>query len=169
MKTVRVIRLVVVLTGFVAFATPRAYAQSEVDPDHFGSSSMEPITQSKAKAGVAADMGKVRFAGKVTLPYTVQCAGKRLPPGTYSLSLHSDGKTGRAILNQQTQTIEIAGVVRIPVDNRARNALFVECIGKTHRLSAIHVAELDLVFDPNRQVEPGSNGKPRRIERLPLT
>ena len=168
-KTVLVIRLLVVLTGFVAFATPRAYAQSEVDPDHFGSPSTEPIPQSKAKAGVAGEMGKVRFAGKVTLPYTVQCAGKRLPPRTYSLSLHSDGKTGRAMLNQQSQTIEIAGVVRIPVDNRARNELFVECIGKTHRLSAIHVAELDLVFDPNRQVEPGSNGKPRRIERLPLT
>jgi len=168
-KTVSVIRLLVVLTGFVPFATPRGYAQSEVDPDHFGSPNTEPIPQSKAKAGVAAEMGKVRFAGKFTLPYTVQCAGKRLPPGTYSLSLHSDGKTGRALLNQQSQTIEIAGVVRVPADNRARNALFVECIGKTHRLSAIHVAELDLVFDPNRQAEPGPNGKPTRIERLPLT
>jgi hypothetical protein len=73
------------------------------------------------------------------------------------------------MLNQKSQTIEVAGVVRIPADNRARNTLFVECIGKTHRLSAIHVAELDLVFDPNRQAEPASHGKTRRIERLPLT
>ncbi len=118
MKTVWVIRLLVVLTGFVAFATPRGYAQSEVDPDHFGAPNTEPIPRSKTKAGVATEMGKVRFAGKVTLPYTVQCAGKRLPPGTYSLSLHSDGKTGRAMLNQKSQTIEVAGVVRIPADSR---------------------------------------------------
>jgi len=168
-KTLWVIRLLVVLTGFVAFATPRGYAQSEVDPDHFGSPNTEPIPQSKTKAGVAAEVGKVGFRGKVTLPYTVQCAGKRLPPGTYSLSLHSDGKTGRARLNQKDQTIEIAGIVRVPADSRERSALFVECIGNTHRLSAIHVAELDLVFDPNRRVDPASDGKPKRIERLPLT
>jgi hypothetical protein len=168
-KTVSVIRLLVVLMGLVAFVTPRAYAQSEVDPDHFGSPIVEPFPQSKTKAGVAAERGKVRFSGKFTLPYSVQCAGKKLRPGTYSLSLHSDGKIGRAILNQKSQTIEIAGVVRAPADSRERNALFVECIGKTHRLSAIHVAELDVVFDPNGPVERASDGKPRRIERLPLT
>jgi hypothetical protein len=163
------IRLLVVLTGFVAFAaTPRSYAQSEVDPDHFGSPNTEPFPQSKTKAGVADETRKVRFSGKFTLPYTVHCAGKKLPPGTYSVSLHSDGKIGRAMLNQKSQTIEIAGLVRVPADSREHNALFVECIGKIHRLSAIHVAELDLVFDPNGQVERASDGKPRRMEKLQL-
>jgi hypothetical protein len=168
-KTAWITRLLVVLTGSVAFATPRAYAQSEVDPDHFSSPNTESFPQSKTKAGVAAETPKVRFSGKFTLPYAVQCAGKKLPPGTYSVSLHSDGKFGRARLNQKSQTIEIAGVVRVPADSRERNALFVECIGKTHRLALIHVAELDVVFDPSRPVERASDGKPRRMEKLELT
>jgi hypothetical protein len=168
-KTISILRLFALLTGFVAFAPSRGYAQSEVDPDHFGSPNTESFPQSKTKTGVATETPKVRFRGKFTLPYTVQCAGKKLPPGTYSVSLHSDGKTGRAMLNQKSHTIEIAGVVRVPADSRERNALLVECIGKTHRLSAIHFAELDLVFDPNRQAERASDPKARRMEKLQLT
>jgi hypothetical protein len=130
---------------------------------------MESFPQSKTKASVAAETRKVRFSGKFTLPSTVRCAGKKLPPRTYSVSLHSDGKIGRAMLNQKSQTIEIAGVVRPPADSRERSALFAECIGKTHRLSMSHVAELDLVFDPNRQVQRASNGIARRMEKLELT
>jgi hypothetical protein len=167
-KTAWIIRLLVVLSGLVAFATPRGYAQSEVDPDHFGSPNTESFPQSKTKAGVAAETRKVHFSGKFTLPYTVECAGKKLRPGTYSVSLHSDGQIGRAMLNQKSKSIEIAGVVRAPADSRERNALFVECIGKTHRLSAIHVAELDLIFDPNRPLERASDGKPSRMEKLQL-
>ena len=169
MKVTDVMRLFAVLAGFAALEAPRGYAQSEIDPDHFDSPNTEPFLQSKTKVNVGAAMEKVRFSGKVNLPYSVQCAGKGMPPGNYSLSISSDGKTGRARLNQKSQTIEIAGVVHMPADSRARNALFVECVGKSHRLSAIHVKEMELVFDPDSQVEHTSDGKPRRTEQLLLT
>jgi hypothetical protein len=107
----------------------------------------------------------VRFDGKVTLPYTLMCAGKKLLPGRYMVSLRSDGKTGRATLNQKGQTLEIAGAVRLPSDPHARNILLVECLGKAHRLSAIHVNEMELVFDWGPQVE---HDKERRTEKLLL-
>jgi hypothetical protein len=162
-------RLLVVLAGFVALQAPRGYAQSEIDPDHFDSPNTEPFLQSKTKVNVGAAIGKVRFSGKVNLPYSLRCPGKTLPPGAYALSISSDGKIGRATMNKEGQTFEIPGAVRLPGDSRSRNAVLVECIGKTHRLSAIHLKEMAVVFDSDSQVGHMSDGKPRRTEKLLLT
>jgi hypothetical protein len=43
--------------------------------------------------------------------------------------------------------------------------LLVECLGKDHRLSAIHVKEIELVFDSDPQVEYMSDGKLKRTEK----
>ena len=168
MKAVQVIRILLILAGFAALATPGSYAQSEIDPDHFESPNTEPFPQPKTKAAKGTEMGRVFFSGEFRLPYSLQCAGKRLLAGNYSLALHSDGKIGWVTLNQKGRTTEIAGVVRLPADSRARNALFVERSGNTRRLSAIHVAELDLVLDPDQEGKRDSGGRPRRIEKLPL-
>ena len=169
MTAAHITRLLVVLVGFATLAAPRGCAQSEIDPDHFDSPNTEPFSQSKVKVGVGPGMDKVRFSGKFKLPYSVRCAGKTLPPGSYSLSISSDGKIGRATLNQKSQTLEIVGTVRLPPDPRARNTLLVECIGKAHRLSAIHVREMELVFAADPQLEHTPDSKPRRTERLLVT
>jgi hypothetical protein len=169
MKAAKFMKLLAILAGFAALATPRSYAQSEIDPDHFDSPKAEPFLQSKTKVDSGAAMGKVCFSGKVSPPHNVLCAGKRLPPGNYSLSVSSDGRTGRATLNQKRQTFEIPGAVRLPADSHARNTLLVECIGKAHRLSAIQVKEMELVFAADPQLEHTSDVKPRRTEKLLLT
>lgn len=168
MKAAKMIKLLVILGGLAALATPCCYGQSEIDPDHFDSPNTEPFPQPKTKEGNTAEAGKVRFDGKVTLPYTVICAGKKLPSGRYTVSLRSDRKTGRATLNQKGQTLEIAGAVRLPSYPHASNILLVECLGKAHRLSAIHVNDLELVFDSAPQVEQTSDDKQRRTEKLLL-
>jgi hypothetical protein len=85
------------------------------------------------------------------------------------VSLRSGGKTGRATLNQKGQTLEFAGAVRLPADPPARNILLVECLGKAHKLSAIHVKDVELVFDSAPRVEHTFDGKLRRTEKLLLT
>ena len=169
MKVTHVMRVLVVLTGFAALQAPRVYAQSEIDPDHCDSPNTEPFSQSKTKVDVGRAMQNVRFSGKVNLPYSVQCAGKTLPPGNYSLSISSDGKIGRATMNKKGQTFEIPGAVRLPGDSHSRSTVLVECIGKIHRLSAIHVKEMEVVFDSDPQVAHTSDAKPRRTEKLLLT
>jgi hypothetical protein len=169
MKTAKIVNLLVLLAGLATVATPCCYSQSEIDPDHFDSPNTDPFPQRQTRGGIATETGRVRFEGKVTLPYSLICAGKRLLPGRYNVSLRSDGKTGRATLNQKGQTLEIAAAVRLPAEPHARNTLLVECLGKTHRLSAIHVQEIELVFDSDPQVEHMSNGKSKRTEKLPLT
>src|SRR5260370_39405837 len=96
MKIAKIMKLFAILAGFAALATPRGYGQSEVAPDHFDSPNTEPFRQTKTKEGDAAETGKVHFDGKVTLPYSLICAGKRLLPGLYTVSLRSDGKTARS-------------------------------------------------------------------------
>jgi len=158
-----------VLAGFAILATPRGYAQSEIVPDHFDSPNTEPFLQSKTNGDVGEAMSKVRFSGKVNLPYSVHCTGKRLLPGRYTISLRSDGKTGRATLTQKGRTLEVAGVVRLPANTRARNTVLVESVGKAHRLVAIHLEEMELVFAADPQLEHTSNGQARRTENLVLT
>jgi hypothetical protein len=157
MRTAKITKILFFLVGFAVFATLRCYGQAEVDPDHFDSPSDVARTE------------KARFDGKVTIPYSVTCNGKRLQPGRYMVSLRSDGKTGRVTLNQNGQTIEIAGAVWPPAASHAGNSVLVECIGKAHRLAAIHVAEMELVFDSGPQVEQTFDGKQRRTEKLLLT
>jgi hypothetical protein len=168
MKTPKMIKLLVILTGFAALATPCCYGQSDAFPDQFDSPNTEPFTQPKTKEDVAAKTGKIRFDGQVTLPYGLRCAGERLLPGRYTILLRSDGKTGRATLTRKGQTVEIAGVARLPADKHARNTLLVECTGKAHRLAAIRVEETELVFDADPQLEHTSDGQPSRTEKLVL-
>jgi hypothetical protein len=167
-KAAHVMKILLVLAGFATFAIPRGFAQSEIDPDHFDSPNTEPFLQSKTKADVGAEIGKVRFSGKFNLPYSVQCAGKRLQPGNYLLALRSDGKTGWVTLNQKGQAIGISGLVHNQAHKPANHALIIEHDGKMRRLSVIQVAELELVLDPNRQIERSSRNRLRRIEKLPL-
>jgi len=159
MKTANFMSLLLVLGGFAALATPGA----------FDSPNTEHFPRPTSKEAVAVVTEQVRFNGMFTLPYSLRCAGKRLLPGRYTISLRSDGTAGRATLTQKDQTLEVLGVVRPPVDARARSAVLVECIGKARRLAAIHLEKIELVFDVDRQVKPMPQGKAKRTERLLLT
>ena len=168
----KVISIMGVLAGCVGLATlggSPARAQSEVDPDHFESSNVEPFE--RAKLNAHSEATAIRYDGKFTLPYTVQCNGKSLPPGRYSVSLHSDGKTVQATLKQGRRAIGIPAVVHKQAHKNKSDALVVELNGKTRRLSAIQVAELelDLIFEPQPPMESSSDSKPKRFEKLLLT
>ena len=92
-----------------------------------------------------------------------------LPPGHYSVSLRLDGKIGVARLIHNGQTIQFAGHLRLPAAGRTPDAVFVECLGETHRLSAIHLEQLDFVIGPDLLVKQTWDGKPKRFEKLSLT
>lgn len=160
MKVMYVLRILACLAVAFLFESPRAYAQSEIDPDHFEA---QPLQQAKPATSQV-----VHYDGKFKLPYEVRCNGKSLRPGSYSLSFNSSGSIGRVTLRQKGEPIEITGVLYLQAHREGRNVLFVESDGITRRLSAIHVAALDLVFDKKQQADQTSRPK-IRIERLPLT
>ncbi len=109
MKVVSIIRMFAGLAGLAALGGSPAYGQAEIDPNHFEAPNVEPLE--KAKTNANSQAASVRYEGKFSLPYIVQCNGVSLRPGNYSVSLRSDGKVGHATLNQGGQAIGITGVM----------------------------------------------------------
>jgi hypothetical protein len=155
------------LSGLLPLGAPPARAQFEIDPEHFESPNVEPFNKVKTDAG--SDVGRISYDGKFRLAYSVACNGKSLRPGRYSVSLRYDGTVARATLNHDGQTIGIGGVVHRQAHSRGSDALLVERKGTTRRLSAIQVAKLDFVLDPEPRITNPTYGEPWRLERLPLT
>ena len=135
-------------------------------PDHFEAPNTEPFD--KVKTDTTSDVGTIHYDGEFRLANTVQCNGKSLRPGRYSVSIRYDGKVARATLNQDGQAIGIGGVVHRQAHRMGNDALIVELQGTTRRLSAIQVAKLDF-FVLDQEPENSTHSEPRRIERLPLT
>lgn len=163
----RFLTFLAVLVGVIALSGFSSRAQTEIDPDHSDS----PNTQlfEKAKPNASSEAVTIHYEGKFSLPYTVQYSGKGLRPGKYSVSLLSDRKVGQAILNRRGRAIPIPGVVPKQANKHQTDAILAQVDGRTRRLSAIHISELDWVLDPATQLESSSHCKPKRFERLPPT
>lgn len=167
MKVPSLFRRFAGVVGIFLFVSLGAYAQSEIDPDHFDSPNTEPIPQPKVTAN--SQSRETQFDGKFTLPYTVQCGGKSLPPGKYSFFFRSDGKVGQGVMKSKNQTVGILGVVHRQARKTGRDALIVENKRSTRTLSVIQVAELDFVLDAKPEMNNASNNKSSRSESLPVT
>ncbi len=169
MNVRHILKFLVLSAGFAVIAAPRASAQSEIDPDHFGDANTQPFPQPNSKTPTDASIKPVSFSGKLALPYGMKCAGKKLPAGGYAMSLRFDGQTGDLKLNQKGQTIQISGKARKLADGQTLNAFFVERVGSTHSLAAVRVKELQLDFSAASQPARPSRSKPKRLEELPIT
>jgi len=130
----------------------KAHAQFEVDPDHF-----ETTEGPTPKA-------QMHYEGKVTLPYTVLCDGRSLPPGKYSVSLDSDGRTGQLTMLREGKAFRIQGVAQKQI-HQAPNSLVVERSGGLPELSLIHAYPMDLKFADGIKQKPGAG---RTVEKLVL-
>src|SRR5215468_3474016 len=154
MKTAEIPAYAIGLTVLImAVGGSRAHAQFEIDPDHF-----ETTDTPTPKA-------QVHYEGKVTLPYTVQCDGRSLPAGKYSVSLDSDGRTGQVIMLRNGQAFKIQGIAQ-KQNHQARNSLVVERSGGPPELSMIHAYPMDLKFADG--IKQKSGGEHRTMERLEL-
>ena|SRR5215469_8927798 len=150
------------LAAGILLAAPSARAQFEIDPDHFESPNMGPFHQSKTKANSEAAAATVRYEGRVRLPYSVQCNGRRLRQGKYAISLRSDGKVGQVKLSRKDETMHIGGVVEKQARRAGSDALFVVLNRGVRKLSQIQIAQLDLILS-------ASDSRPERIDRFILT
>jgi hypothetical protein len=154
MKIMRIIRYILGLTVLTTLVgASQAHAQSEIDPDHFETT--DTLTQA----------APLHYVGKFILPYTVQCDGRRLPPGRYSISLDSDGRVARATLLRKGQAFKIQGIAQRQ-NHPSRNALVVERNGGVPQLSVIHASQMELKLD--RGVEHRTGGARGTIDELAL-
>jgi hypothetical protein len=164
MKVPLILGKVTALALLVGLGGAGAYAQQEIDPDHFDSP--EPPDQPKTEQY---QVGASRYDGKFSLPYAVQCSGRQLAPGKYSFSLHSDGKVGHGVLKSKSQFIGITSVVHPQGFKRGADFVVVGSKGKVRTLSAIQISGVNFVFDPIFAAATSSSSKKKHVETLPLT
>jgi len=141
-----------------------AYAQAEIDPDHFDSPNIQPVSRPKTPDREAA---VTRYDRAVALPYRVWRNGTQLAPGKYSISLRSDGNLGQATLKQNGNAVEIARVVRMDATKQLGEVLVVENNQSGRTLSVVRARGFDFVFDLKQSADSASDG--RHAEKLPLT
>lgn len=153
------------LTLMIAASIP-AWSQAEIDPDHYDEPNALPVQ--KANVNTPADTGTVRYLGSFRLPYALQCHGAKLRPGKYSLTLRSDGITGRAILKQNGRAIAVPGVLRQSARTDGKDSIIVKHDGTSRRLVEIQAAKLHLVVDSDPPTPAASDSKATQIERIPL-
>ena len=87
------VALFVGLLGLVVLCSSDAYAQAEIDPDHFGSPNAQPVSQPSTDDS---QVTVTRYDRAFSLAYRVSCNGKQLALGKYSSELRSDGGVGQA-------------------------------------------------------------------------
>ncbi len=160
-----VVGIIVGLLGLFGLGNSPVYAQSEIDPDHFDSPNTEPFTQTKTPAS---QVQSILYKGNFSLPYTVHCSGKKLPPGSYSISLSSNGAAAEFTLMRNGQIVEAGPLLRAEGLGHGRDALILGRGRKMSSLSAIHVAGSDFVFTASPEAEPVSDNRPGGIQTLPL-
>jgi hypothetical protein len=150
--------------AIISLGSSNAYAQFEIDPDHFETKEPEPLKPSKA--GTPTPPAKVHYAGSFTLPYTLECNHRSLPPGKYSVSVDSDGRTALVTVNRKGAPVTLQGVERKQNRYWGREALVVERNEGIRHLSAIHLTEFDLTFRADARTQ--SAGKSRNLEEVAL-
>lgn len=150
--------------GLACLLPATAHAQSDAMPDYFPFSAEEANATQPAQPAVT-KVAKVDFEGKVSLPYGLNCTGKNLKPGEYSLSVKSEGPNRVVTIHGSGQNVSMR--VREVQANRGSNqsVLLVRKSTEGRRLEAVHLPDLNatLYLDSNTK---GSNSG---TEWLPIS
>jgi hypothetical protein len=130
-------------------------AQTEIDPDHFEATNVKPFHQPPSDLSLRAGQRDMHFRGKFSLPYTAECAGKKLPPGDYTLQFHSNGQKTLVTLLQRGRAIRFPVHIAPPAKKAALNCVILQRKRTGRRLAAFHLKDLDAVLYPGDE----GNGK----------
>ena len=149
----------------IGAGTTHACAQAEIDPDHYETTE---VAHPQATATIRKTPA-VHYEGVVVVPYGLECRDKKLEPGQYSLLLNSDGKATHLSLQHGRQVLRLDALRQGRGANPGPDALVIERSGRTHKLSLIHVAQMDFFFDADPSFRQPSRARAGSMEQLPIT
>lgn len=160
------------VVGVVAFAlfmcAAPVRAQSEINPDHFDSPNTEPLHSAPKSVGSQATAQL--YEGTFKLPYVVECSGKRLEPGEYTVWLRATAKEGQVIVRLKGKTVvAFAGELRAQNLTKGCDTLLVRIQGKTRTLCTIQMAKMEVTIEPKLKITESSAHQSERIDRVPVT
>ena len=146
MKAVRLMTYFIGLAMLVTVGSSRAYAQSDVDPDHYKTRDTEPLPQSRTN--VPGQAAKIHYEGNFTLPYSLQfnrSSLPRLPPGKYSIAVDSEGRTVRVTVSRGWNVLVVERIR--PILARILPPLILESAARFGRFSVVPLPAFLLAVD----------------------
>jgi len=156
--------MLLAVLGFACLLPARVNAQvdAQPDPDLYEGPHTEAIA-AHAVPTARAKEAKTDFAGKFSLPYNVECGGRNLRPGQYSISVKSEG-TNR-VLNIHSSAANMNIPVRVVPANQgaSRSAVLVRTSGEGRKLEAVYVEGLNATLYLEANTGYGA------MERLPIS
>ena len=170
MKAVKIMRIPTVLVGLglTAFLAVPSRAQQEVAPDIYEASAVQSVPQPQ-NVVLRQDKQAADFQGNFTLAHRVECAGKILAPGTYSLSLHSAGPNRLITLRGKSRMMTLSARAVSRHATARQSMLLVRRDAELPRLKAIYLEKLGLLLylEPDAKLDIARN--PDEMERVPIS
>jgi hypothetical protein len=141
----RTLQLVIPVLVVIALTPALCRAQAEINPDHFdGISSVAAV-----KNSAAASPSPSRAYGSFFLPFDVKCAGVRLTPGYYSLSVRQLGKRNVVTLTSIAKSVG-AQVVEVTATPRlipgAPSGILINRVSEQRTLTAIRLEQVGVTL-----------------------
>jgi hypothetical protein len=164
MVRLRIIKIIPVVVATLGLALPSS-AQSEIDPDHFEMTNVEPLSQPARAAGRDA----AGFQGSFTLRFKVECAGQTLEPGGYSVLVDSSGRDDTVILKPKAKPGGLRAHVVFRLAADGPNALIVQSAGGKRTLEAISLEKLKMTLYLQAERRANNSGGSWRIELVPVS
>lgn len=104
MKKGWLVKIAIGAAGLATLGIPRAYAQAEIDPDHFELSNTEPFQAPHARLNLQAT--QLRYDGSVA-PGQADCVTSKLVQSKCAGTANSDGKAATLSAKRDGQTAHI--------------------------------------------------------------
>jgi hypothetical protein len=107
-------------------------AQAEVAPDFYAIDNSAPIPQPQLTLAANAQQA-AEFQGNISLPYQVQCSGKKLAAGQYTVAVKTEGRQKTVVLHKDGNEVKLAVRQITPASKSERSALLVQSAGETRK------------------------------------
>lgn len=136
----RKLQLAVPILFVISFAPALCRAQAEVDPDHFDS----PSNVSTVAKRATSNRNPSQAHGSFFLPFVVRCAGVKLTPGHYSLSVQQSGRRDvvrlvRIVNGIRVPALKVAATPRLSAEGPG--GLVIDRVNQRRTLTAISLQQ----------------------------
>lgn len=151
------------------FCPATTHAQAEVAPDFYRMENTAPIAQPQATLAAQRQQAPAEFQGKISLPYQVQCSGKKLAAGQYTVAVKTEGAKKTVVLHKDGNEVKLAVRQIAPTSKADRSALLVRSAGETRMLEAIYVASMNAILYLDHDWKMSLLDRMQSAERLPIS
>jgi hypothetical protein len=160
----RTLQIAVPILLVIAFTPALCRAQAEIDPDHFDSPSDVSAVAKKAASLPNPSQAYASFF----LPYEVTCAGVKLTPGHYAVSIRQSGnrdvvRLTRVAAGARAHALEVMAMPRLSPERPS--GLVVDQTNHRRILTAISLQQpgVTLLLQPGKAKGTSTNPEPIRI------